>query len=82
VSAASMHRAPGSEQVEVEIGDGLGTIGVSPDADLIWCRLQGRPVFVQWFSTDPIPPEGTHVTVQRLIGDGLDLLCYPPDAAV
>ncbi len=67
--------------VEVEIGDGAGRVE-APGTNVVWCRLEGTPLMLQWLSEEPVPPEGTRVTAQWVSGDSGDrsanLLRYPP----
>ena len=66
------------DMIEVEIGDGNGHVHVNPDSWLVWCRRDGEtnPLVLQWRSDDPVPPEGTRVTVEYR-QNGLFYPSYP-----
>ncbi len=69
--------------VEVEIGDGTGRVE-TPGTNVVWCRLQGTPLMLQWLSDEPVPPEGARVMAQWVSSDSGDrsanLLRYPPSS--
>ena len=62
------------DTVAVETGDGAGNVHLA-GTNHVWCRADagGRVLQLQWWSPEPVPPEGTRVTTEYRDG----MLHYP-----